>query len=336
MTSMRPWDFLKRGAETPLRGRYLAAGAVFEISTNSEPILAVAEECFAESTDVSSAVDCRLRLWVDPAASAGPPWPKPYFRGLDHLVFAGFDPQNSLLVNLRRRCVIGRFSPAMSADRAYWKTVIFPVLLTMVGASVGITELHCGCVARAGDGLLLAGDSGSGKSTLSLALTLDGFAYVADDRTYVSGNKGELRAWGLPTPLKLRSEAAAHFPELSGLEPSVTLNGERAFQIDPQDQLHRQCTPCCRPRWLISLERRATPEFSLSAMSPVEAAARLKRDLLPESPEATKFQWAIIDELVKQSCHLLRYGGDPRDVARALAQRCEADQEATSVAARPK
>ena len=332
---MRPWDFLKRDAETPLRRRYLAAGAIFEISTNFEPILDVAQETFAWLME-SPAVDCALRFWVDPSASAGPPWPKPYFRGLDHLVFAGFGPQNSLLADLRSRRVVGRFGLAMGADRAYWKAVIFPALLTIVGASVGITELHCGCVVRAGEGLLLAGNSGSGKSTLSLALTRHGFAYLADDRTYFSQRDGQLLGWGLPTTLKLRPEAAVYFPELRGFEPEVALNGERAFQIDPVDQLHRSRALRCRPRRLIFLERQEAAEFSLSEMSPEELATRLRRDLLPETPETAKSQWATIDELVEQPCYLLRYAGDPRKVARSLARWWESMPEAASLAARPK
>lgn len=334
MASMRPWDFLKQDAETPLWRYYLAAGAVFEISTNFEPILAVAEECFTRLT-APSAVDCRLRFWVDPASDAGPPWPKPYFRGLDQLVFAGFGPRNSLVAELRTGRVIGRFSPAMAADRAYWKAVIFPALLTIVGASVGITELHCGCVVRAGEGLLLAGDSGSGKSTLSLALTGEGFAYLADDRTYFSHRDGQLLGWGLPTMIKLRPEAAAYFPELRDYEPGVALNGERAFQIDPENQLHRPRALGCRPRWLVFLERREAPEFSASEMTPEEAGASLRRDLLPETPEATKSQWAAIDELVRRPAYRLRYGGDPGAVARALAEWCDSVPETTSLAARP-
>src|SRR5215471_16768560 len=123
---MRPWDFLKQDAQTPLRRSFIAAGAVFEISTNFEPILAVAEECFAGPPSPPSAIDCRLRFWVDPNSDAGPPWPKAYFRGLDHLVFAGFGPRNSLVAELRSRRVIGRFTLAMGADGACWKAVIFP------------------------------------------------------------------------------------------------------------------------------------------------------------------------------------------------------------------
>ncbi len=155
---MRPWDFLKQDAETPLRRRYLAAGAVFEISTNFEPILAVAQETFGELME-SAAVDCGLRFWVDTSASAGPPWPKPYFRDWITWYSLALPPRTrSWSIFVAAASSAGSCRPW--ADRAYWKAVIFPALLTIVGASVGITELHCGCVVRADEGLLLAGNSG--------------------------------------------------------------------------------------------------------------------------------------------------------------------------------
>ena len=56
-----------------------------------------------------------------------------------------------MLVDLRTRRVIGRFSVGIANDRAYWETVIFPMLLSVLGGSVGITELHLGlCRQRRG------------------------------------------------------------------------------------------------------------------------------------------------------------------------------------------
>ena len=94
---------------------------------------------------------------------SGPPWPKPCYRGLGDLVFAGFNSENSLLLDLGKRRVFGRLSPAMGADQAYWRTLIFPNLLTLLGPTIGLTELHCACVAQNGGGILLWGAAGSGK-----------------------------------------------------------------------------------------------------------------------------------------------------------------------------
>ena len=44
-------------------------------------------------------------------------------------------------------------------------------------------QVHASCVARSGEGVLIAGPSGSGKSDLALRLLNRGFTLVSDDRT---------------------------------------------------------------------------------------------------------------------------------------------------------
>ncbi|HKM65078.1 MAG TPA: phosphotransferase [Acidisphaera sp.] len=44
-------------------------------------------------------------------------------------------------------------------------------------------QVHASCVARDGEGVLLAGPPGSGKSDLALRLLNRGFVLVSDDRT---------------------------------------------------------------------------------------------------------------------------------------------------------
>src|SRR6516162_6418737 len=186
MVNMSFWDLLREAPPTPLGERFSAAGVTLAIATNSECILEAARKTFEPPAEPSVAAQVIMRLWVDSAARASPPWPSPYFRGLDHLVFAAFDFENAFLVDLGRRRVIGTFSPAMAADLTYWNRVVFPALFGIVSPSVGITALHCACIARNGNALLLAGTSGSGKSTLSLALAQKGFNFLSDDWTYFS------------------------------------------------------------------------------------------------------------------------------------------------------
>src|SRR5580692_4071986 len=231
---MSAGDFLCQDAATPMCEFYAAAGAVCSLSTNCETLLEAARESFLPIEDPLGAVDFSVRFWVDYSNSVLPAWPKPYVRGLNHLVFAGFDTGSSMLADLRTRRVIGRFSAAMAADTTYWKTVIFPMLLTIVGGSVGIAELHCACVAKEENGVLLAGPSGSGKSTLALALSQTGFGFVSDDRTFCSLDKDEVHAWGLPTRLKLRREAAVWFQELRNGHPTNAEACEPDLWLQPE------------------------------------------------------------------------------------------------------
>jgi hypothetical protein len=315
---MSPGDFLCQDAATPLYELYTIGGAICSFSTNWEPLLEAARESFLPVEAPTAPVDISVRFWVDHTDSTPLPWPKPYVRGLNHLVFAGFDSGSSMLADLRARRVIGRFSAGAANDRVFWRMVVFPVLLTITGASLGIVELHCSCVARQQNGLLLIGPGRSGKSTLAVALAQAGFGFLSDDRTFCSWRKGKLLAWGLATTLKLRSDAGKHFRELKDEKLADLPNGERGFRLEPEFELGLERVRNCEPRLLVFLERSENPGFCLSNLSSREAAARLEEDLMTELPDVAAMQMEVIGKLTELPCCLLQYGGRPQDVAKEL------------------
>lgn len=317
---MQPPDFLHKDAETKLCEHFIAADAVCSLSTNSQQVLDAARNTLQTAEVQPGPVVLHLRFWVDDTDPSQAPWPKPYVRGLNHLVFAGFDESSSMLTDLRTCRVIGRFSAGMAADLAYWQTVIFPMLLTIVSASVGIAELHCACVANDKDGVLLAGPSGAGKSMLALALSQQGFGFLSDDRTFCSENNGEVTVWGLPTPLKLRPEATLWFDELREESLTNTRSGGPAFWLEPERLVGVERVRKCQPTSLIFLERRDTLEFRMSPMWPTEALSRLSGELMTELPEATERRSETIKKLVELPCWLLQYGGQPQLIARQICQ----------------
>jgi hypothetical protein len=304
----------------------MSAGAVCSLATNNERLLESARRSFEPIPAPDSPVDFSMRFWVE---GEGNPqqtfrqqerpeqkWPNPYVRGLDHLVFAGFDARSSLLADLHARHVIGRFSAAMASDTGYWKTTIFPMLLSIVSGSVGIIELHASCVARDGLGIILAGPSRSGKSTLAMALHQAGFALLSDDRTFCSVRNGQLSAWGLPRPLKLRREAAAWFDEFRDREPMDFQNGERVFHFEAKQQGGFRCAP----RLLVFLERIEKHCFAMSPIERSSARARIESDLLAEAPDAIQRQSEPIERLLSLPRCILRYGGQPQEIAERLAE----------------
>jgi hypothetical protein len=311
-------DFLKKEAETPLSGVFIAAGVRCEIRTNCESILATARESFLPADSSEDIVDLRMRFWVDPETRSQPPWSKPYLRGLDHLVFAGFDNGSSMLADLRTARVIGRFSPDMAADQTHWKTVIFPMLFSIVGGSLGIVELHCACVSQNGSALLLAGPSGAGKSSLSYALAQSSFGFLSDDRTLCFKRNASVFAWGLPTHLKLRQEGRDWFQALQERDPTHKEKGEWVYRLEPQHDLGLERVRCCRPAAIIFLERQEASSFALTPVSSGEAAHRLEQELMPELPDAASKQAATIARLVEVPCWRLQYGGCPQEVAQKI------------------
>jgi hypothetical protein len=313
-------DFLRIEARLPHRERFRIAGVLGEISTNCEAILDAARESFCSEEDRGAALALSCRFWVDPSGTTQAPWPKPLYRGLDHLIFMGLDAQSSILIDLKTRRALGRFSPAMALDQQRWRTVIFPNLVSLTGPALGITELHCACMVRNGKGLLLWGPSGAGKSTLSMALAHEGFEFLADDWTYFSRDTEHLTAWGLIPRLKLLPSASVYFPELAQCAAATTENGEEAIEIDPFRNLGIRRSRSCEPRALIFLERTPHPEFSVTRLSLSEAASHLEENLLADAPETIEPQRETIRRLVECGPWRLHYGEPPDVVARKLSE----------------
>jgi hypothetical protein len=321
-------DTIERSAKLtfPFEERFMVADSIWLISTSSREILNAARATFQPVSDAWPAADLSVHLQVDLELRNSPRWLQPHFRALDHLYYATYGPGDSLLIDQRARRVIGSFSAAMARDLPYWKRVILPFLLGTASASLGITPLHCACVVKNGHGLLLSGDSGAGKSTLALALSLNGFAYLSDDYTYVSRLRPDLRGWGLPIPLKLLPDAVKFFPRLAALEPVVSQNGELAVEVDPVETFGVNRSLSCDPRWLVFLERTEGSHAVFQPIDSSEAASRLASDLEMLPPcisEQRERQLATINAVVDRQCWVLRHGMAPLSVARELAEFCK-------------
>jgi hypothetical protein len=320
-------SMIERTAEValPLTARFMVAGSTWMISSNSEEILAAAQEAFQPAGDGASTTDLWVSIYVDFDVPDQARWSQPRFRALDHLYYAMYGPGDSMLVDQQRRRAVGLFSPSTARDLSYWKRVILPVLLGIASASIGVTPLHCACLMKNGHGLLIGGESEAGKSTLALSLSLNGFAYLSDDWTYFSQSGNEVCAWGLPTPVKLLPDAVKYFPQLAALEPAISQNGELAFEVDPVETFGVSRSLSCEPRWLVFVERTQEPCAVFKPIGSAEAASRLAADLemLPSRISYQReHQLATIKALVNRDCWVLRHGMTPSSVARELAEFC--------------
>ena len=311
------------GPFLPLEARFLVAGSVWSITTNAPQILAAGQEIFqpaAEDTSVALKVSC----YVDSEICEEKPWPQPHFRGLDHLVYAAYAPSSSMLIDLLQRRVVGMFSPEIAEDTAYWKSVVFPVLLGITSVSLGITPLHCACLVKNGRGLILSGNSGSGKSTLALSLSLNEFAYLSDDWTYFSREGAAVCAWGIPLPVKLLPDAVKFFPKLASMNPARSLNGEMAYEVDPVSLFGANRALSCEPQWMVFIEK----GHGRAVFEPISSDAAFERfapelDKLPTCLSAMRApQLETIRDLVKRQCWVMHHGLSPAQAADELSRFC--------------
>lgn len=321
------WDLaLKRDLHTPFVARLLVAGSVWRVESNSREILVAMTAVFQPAVTEDCEPDLSVSFFVDPDHRGQPPW-QPYFRCLNHLVFASYGSGGAMLVDLDRRRVIGSFSPRMAEDWVQWNRVVLPVLLGIVSASIGITPLHSACLVKDEKGLVLVGESGTGKSTLALSLALSGFAYLSDDWTYLSRDGSNIRAWGLPTAVKLLPDAVRFFPQLKQVDARISLNGELALEVDPVEAFGVRRALSCRPRWLLFLERREGSGAVFERIGDADATARcgsLLEILPPPLSALREFQLGTIQALVQQECWVVRHGLTLEGITERLVEFCSA------------
>jgi len=323
--------FQEQSPRLPLSARFIVTGAIWEISTNCQEILAIMQDVFQPDANEFSLPDLKLGFYVDFELTESARQSCPHFRALEHLYYGTYGPGDSMLVDQLTRRVVGSFSLATIRDAGYWKRVILPCLVGIASSCVGIAPVHCACVVKGQQGLLMHGESGSGKSTLALSLSLQGFSYLADDCTYLSLSERKLQCWGSSAPLKLLPEGVAHFPRLASLAPSQSLNGEIAFQIDPTEVFGVARSLSCEPRWLLFIERTSDASASFRALDRAEAARRLASDLEVLPPclaDQRNRQLAMIDTLVQRECWVVRHGLQPKALALAITQFCSMNRDA--------
>lgn len=306
-----------------LQGHFSAAGSTWSIRSNSAAVLQSAAETFPALKNAACA-ELEIQIYMESGASPQSLWKVPQFRGRDQLVFADFGPRDRLLVDLLGRRAIGQFSPAVAADSAYWKRTIFPILLGVTGAALGITPLHCACLRYKGEGVLITGESGAGKSTLAFELARRGLEFISDDWTYFSRRGMEVVAWGLPTSIKLLPDCVSHFPELQNQVPVIHLNGELALELDPERTGFKR-ESFCRPTRVFLLDRQPGCGFAVSRLSADEIAEYLRQSLekLPACLEKYRdAQLATILALCQTEAWYLRCGGSPQDIASGILHLC--------------
>jgi hypothetical protein len=305
------------------------AGQPVLFRTNAASIARYAREFFPELRDAQPvSTPVRATITVHVRETDEPCKRNPWFRARGHFAFARFTRADSFWFNLRTREVYGTCSAALADDRTRWRTHIFPALLGILAATIGVAPVHAACIGREEGGILLAGPSGAGKSTLTIAMARRGHALLSDDWTYLSAAEGGLDssaviAWGLPVPVKLLPDADFFFPELRAYRTEESLNGEVAYEVCPEECFAISRLSRCRVTALVWLERMTKRGCSIVPIEAEEAIHHLETEVEPlEGTLAPCYrkQIDLIRRLGTISCYRVAFNDHPDKVAEAVDQ----------------
>ncbi len=75
--------------------------------------------------------------------------------------------------------------------------------------------IHCSCLAKGNDAILIPGYSGCGKTTIALSLLSKGFKYLSDDDTILRLKGDNVECLSLPTNPKIKNNLVKFFPEIN-------------------------------------------------------------------------------------------------------------------------
>jgi hypothetical protein len=311
-------NFVLNAQTLPFRTDCLVAGTTCSVATNSLEILRAASRWRLRPRKTLTP-SFAMEILVDPAPDNAP-LRSPHFRGIRHLVFVTLPANNFVVYDLLRKRVHAVLCEAAARDISFWNKLLLPITIGVLGTTVGIVPLHCACLERNGAGFLLAGASGAGKSTLSAALAALGFAFISDDWTYLSRKDSTLVGHGLRSPIKLLPDAVRFFPYLQQCAPETTLNGELAYEVDPERSARITVKTLCHPQRLFFLERTPDPGCEFIACPPgyVKDYFEQNAERLPdELPEAKQFRAGVIQNLSTYPAWILRTGHGPQKTAEA-------------------
>jgi hypothetical protein len=243
------------------------------------------------------------------------------FRARGHFALARFTAADALWFNLRTREVFASFSTQFASDRERLRYQVFPALLGILSAVIDVAPVHAACIAHRAGGILLTGHSGAGKSTLAVSLGRRGYALLADEWTYLSGYAGSVEAWSIPTPVKLLPDARCFFPELSAHRADISLNGELAYEVNPENCFGISRQTHTGVSFIVLLERMESPGCRIVPISAMEAIDHIAKEIEPlegSLAECYERQLDLVRQLDGAICFRASFNDHPAAVADAI------------------
>jgi hypothetical protein len=307
-----------------LGGRYYPMGFPLSIATNSEDVLAAAEESWALFPERFDTTPLRLRIGVMDSTDTA--MPAPSVRAQGNLISFIGNAENFTIGDVDAGFGFGWMTPAVAQNRSFSRFYYLDSLtLTLIDA-LFVCTMHAACVVLDDRGVLLCGASGAGKSTLAYACARRGWGFVSDDASCLLKDRMDRVVIGNPHRLRLRPDAGRLFPEFQDRLAIERVNGKISIEISTtnEQQIHQK--PECRIRHVVFLDRQEGAKVCVSPFPREQALAELASAIPFGSPEyrqtriahyrnllevpVARMTYSDLDEAVDRLGNLVRSGNE--------------------------
>ncbi len=209
-----------------------------------------------------------------------------------------------------------RYETGADAELALAAHPLFTLPLLEVLKRRDRFSLHAACVADGQRGILLPGASGSGKSTLSIALTLAGLTFLADDMVFLEPHSTPPTVSGFPDDLDLTDETARRFPHLAHLVGHEPWGGRPKHQVSVDTALGAEPGRRCHPSVMLFPAITGRRTSSLSELPAGEALLELAPNVLLTDAETSQRHLDALGSLVRGvPCYRFGVGTDLDEAA---------------------
>jgi len=300
--------------ELPLRSLHYHLGFPVEIVTNSNDVLAGAEESWGNFGPVFSERPVQIRIGVLKGDSSAFP-PPPVVRSQQNLLINIADRENFVVSDMRRGFAFGWLTEATVRDRPYLRYYFLEGVAWTLLEPLYLTSIHGACVGFEGRGVLLCGDSGAGKSSLAYACARRGWTFLSDDSSCLVRKRPGRVVTGNPNSMRFRESAAELFPELTRQPVSRRLSGDMGIELPTASMPGiRTCSEC--PIDYIVFLNRKDPDPSGLYPFPKQRALQWFEQVVCYGEEDVRIlQKASLQNLLAAEVFELRYS----DLATAIS-----------------
>lgn len=305
LVSMDAIDPYLYHAPMPLRAVYFPLGFPVELATNSEDVLAAAEESWGEFKQTFATPPLQLRIGVleGNSTESAPP---STFRAQRHLLVNVADNENFCISDLVQGFSFAWLTKATVSQRYKFRYHFLEAAALCHIANRFTAPVHAACVELAGRGVMLCGDSGAGKSTLSFACARAGWTYITDDACFLLNGRNDRQVVGNCHLIRFRPSAADLFPEVEGKDLTFRPTGKPSIELRTESIPGIARTVASSVDYVVFLNRR---DRNISDLTPLsrEIARRSMQQRLYGMDELRTAQEASIDRLLTADVLELRY-----------------------------